>query len=110
MRHFFKKSSIITFYALLPPSLSAFSCTSQHPGSINRSIPRCAPLLIIMRLEAFGETFALPYRHSVSPAASPGRYQCDGHRGLLASDSVLGDVPASRMGTAKQQVHHIGEI
>ena len=29
---------------------------------------------------------------------------------LLTSDSVLGDLPASSKGTAKQQVHHIGEI
>lgn len=29
---------------------------------------------------------------------------------FLASDSVLGDLPASRKGTAKQQVHHIGEV
>ena len=28
----------------------------------------------------------------------------------LASDSVLGDLPASSKGTAKQQVHHIGEV
>lgn len=29
---------------------------------------------------------------------------------LLASDSVQGDLPASSKETAKQQVHHIGEV
>lgn len=29
---------------------------------------------------------------------------------LLASDSVLGDLPASSKGTAKHQVHHIGQV